>query len=60
MYVIILKNVNKFDKKICSTGGGMTIPDWDLGGNTFVSNEYIRLTPDHQSKRGALWNNVVR
>ncbi|XP_031564414.1 vesicular integral-membrane protein VIP36-like [Actinia tenebrosa] len=39
-------------------GAGMTIPDWDLGGNTFVSNDYIRLTPDHQSKRGSLWNNI--
>ncbi|XP_064465914.1 vesicular integral-membrane protein VIP36-like [Ornithodoros turicata] len=39
-------------------GGGMTIPNWDFLGNTMVTNSYIRLTPDHQSKRGAIWNKV--
>lgn len=37
----------------------MTIPYWDFLGNTIVTNNYIRLTPDLQSKQGALWNAVV-
>jgi len=37
----------------------MTIPDWDFLGNTIVTNNYVRLTPDDQSKSGALWNSVV-
>ncbi|XP_063239555.1 vesicular integral-membrane protein VIP36 [Bacillus rossius redtenbacheri] len=39
-------------------GSGMTIPYWDFMGSTIVTNNYIRLTPDDQSKLGALWNNV--
>ena len=37
----------------------MTIPNWDFQGSTFISSNYIRLTADHQSQKGALWNNVV-
>jgi len=29
---------------------------WDFLGSTMVTNQYVRLTPDHQSKRGAIWN----
>ncbi|KAL0277462.1 UNVERIFIED_CONTAM: hypothetical protein PYX00_004728 [Menopon gallinae] len=36
----------------------MTIPYWDFVGNTIVTNNYIRLTPDAQSKQGAIWNSV--
>ncbi|KAH0956312.1 hypothetical protein HN011_008084 [Eciton burchellii] len=39
-------------------GTGMTIPYWDFMGSTMVTNNYIRLTPDLQSKQGALWNSV--
>ncbi|XP_023220156.1 vesicular integral-membrane protein VIP36-like [Centruroides sculpturatus] len=39
-------------------GSGMTIPNWDFVGSTMVTTNYIRLTPDQQSKRGSLWNNV--
>ncbi|XP_038027798.1 VIP36-like protein isoform X4 [Anas acuta] len=31
---------------------------WDLQGNAMVMPQYIRLTPDLQSKRGAVWNRV--
>merc|ERR1719326_158768 len=34
----------------------MVMPYWDFVGNAVVSDEFIRLTPDRQSKRGALWN----
>ena len=40
------------------TGSGMTIPNWDFTGSTFVTSNYIRLTPDEQSRQGSLWNNV--
>lgn len=39
-------------------GSGMTIPYWDFMGSTMVTNNYVRLTPDSQSKQGALWNSV--
>ena len=37
----------------------MVMPYWDFVGNAVVSDEFIRLTPDRQSKRGALWNTRV-
>lgn len=37
----------------------MSIPYWDFMGSTLVTNDYIRLTPDEQSKNGALWNTEV-
>lgn len=40
-------------------GAGMTVPYWDFMGSTMVTNNYVRLTPDSQSKRGILWNSVV-
>lgn len=40
-------------------GTGMTMPYWDFMGSTMVTNNYIRITPDLQSKQGALWNSVV-
>lgn len=40
-------------------GAGMTIPYWDFMGSTMVTNNYVRLTPDSQSKQGQLWNSVV-
>ncbi|XP_005089869.1 vesicular integral-membrane protein VIP36 [Aplysia californica] len=39
-------------------GSGMGVPQWDFMGSTMVTNNYIRLTPDRQSKIGAIWNNV--
>ncbi|EDQ84557.1 uncharacterized protein MONBRDRAFT_34633 [Monosiga brevicollis MX1] len=35
---------------------GMDIPHWRIGGSTLVTDSYIRLTPDRQSRRGYLWN----
>ncbi|XP_017036367.1 vesicular integral-membrane protein VIP36 [Drosophila kikkawai] len=37
-------------------GVGVLLPHWDFMGNTMVTGNYIRLTPDLQSKSGALWN----
>ena len=32
---------------------------WDFVGNTIVTNNYVRLTSDRQSQKGAIWNIVV-
>ncbi|XP_040201882.1 VIP36-like protein isoform X1 [Rana temporaria] len=31
---------------------------WDLMGNVLVTPQYVRLTPDQQSKQGAIWNRM--
>ncbi|KAM4038249.1 VIP36-like protein isoform 2-T2 [Anomaloglossus baeobatrachus] len=31
---------------------------WDLMGNVLVTPQYVRLTPDLQSKQGAVWNRM--
>lgn len=41
-------------------GSGMSVPYWDFLGSTIVTSNYVRLTPDLQSKSGAIWNTVVR
>lgn len=41
------------------SGSGMSVPYWDFLGSTIVTSNYVRLTPDSQSKSGALWNTVV-
>ncbi|KZC15011.1 PREDICTED: vesicular integral-membrane protein VIP36 [Dufourea novaeangliae] len=40
-------------------GSGMIIPYWDFTGSTMVTSNYIRITPDLQSKQGAIWNSVM-
>ncbi|XP_068625716.1 vesicular integral-membrane protein VIP36 [Battus philenor] len=37
-------------------GSGMSVPHWDFLGSTIVTSNYVRLTPDLQSKSGAIWN----
>nr|CAG4640926.1 EOG090X07L3 [Eulimnadia texana] len=39
-------------------GSGIKMPFWDFIGSTVVTSNYIRLTPDLQSKQGAVWNTV--
>ncbi|KAL5021298.1 hypothetical protein ScPMuIL_000453 [Solemya velum] len=39
-------------------GSGMSLPLWDFTGSTMVTNSYVRLTSDHQSLQGAIWNSV--
>ncbi|KAG8440940.1 hypothetical protein GDO86_006613 [Hymenochirus boettgeri] len=38
--------------------GSSTSSVWDLLGNALVTPQYVRLTPDLQSKQGAVWNRV--
>ena len=35
------------------------LPLWELKGDSMATAEYIRLTPDQQSKNGAIWSRVV-
>ncbi|XP_069140123.1 vesicular integral-membrane protein VIP36-like [Argopecten irradians] len=37
-------------------GSGSSMSLWDFVGSTLVTNNYVRLTPDHQSRQGAIWN----
>ncbi|VDK42827.1 unnamed protein product [Anisakis simplex] len=39
-------------------GAGMIIPYWDIVGSTMITDQYIRLTPDQQSRQGGLWNSM--
>lgn len=39
-------------------GTGMMVPFWDFHGSTLVTPNHVRITPDQQSKQGALWNSV--
>ena len=41
-----------------NTADGISIPYWNWIGNTVVTDDYIRLTPDRQTKRGAVWNTI--
>lgn len=41
------------------SGAGMSLPYWDFTGSTMVTTNYIRLTPDIQSRSGSLWNTQV-
>jgi len=38
------------------SGGSRMVPNWKSSGATLVSNNFVRLTPDRQSKKGALWS----
>ncbi|XP_038064707.1 vesicular integral-membrane protein VIP36-like [Patiria miniata] len=40
------------------TGSGASLPMWDMQGHTMITNNYVRLTPDRQSRQGAIWNKV--
>ncbi|KAL0979169.1 hypothetical protein UPYG_G00181600 [Umbra pygmaea] len=31
---------------------------WDLMGNAMITTEYVRLTPDLQSRQGAVWSRI--
>jgi len=55
----LLKNMAMLYPLFFFLGAGPSIPYWDYHGSTFISTSYIRLTPDHQSKAGGLWNSVV-
>jgi mannose-binding lectin 2 len=43
-------------QEVDSTGARLPSPHWRTYGTTVVNNNFIRLTPDRQSKKGALWS----
>lgn len=40
-------------------GGKMLAANWEMSGNAVLTEEFIRLTPDVQSRVGRLWNRRV-
>ncbi|GLE10052.1 hypothetical protein PINS_up022047 [Pythium insidiosum] len=46
---------DKFDK-VDNTGKRIISEDFVYGGTTEVKRNFIRLTPDRQSKRGYIWS----
>ncbi|XP_054466133.1 lectin, mannose-binding 2-like b [Anoplopoma fimbria] len=38
--------------------GGSSSSQWDLMGTTMVTPDYVRLTPDLQSRQGAVWSRI--
>lgn len=51
--------INSINFCVVQLGAGMSLPYWDFTGSTLVTSNYIRLTPDIQSRSGAIWNSVV-
>ena len=41
------------------TGTGMVMPHWEFFGSTMVTQSYIRLTADQQSRIGGIYNKNV-
>eukprot|EP01039_Chlorochromonas_danica_P003611 gene3612-3954_t len=42
--------------EVDASGNRLASPHWRTSGTTVVNNNFIRLTPDRQSKKGALWS----
>ncbi|KAM5172278.1 VIP36-like protein [Mantella aurantiaca] len=52
-----LKREHSLSKPYQGVGSSSSSP-WDLMGNVLVTPQYVRLTPDQQSKQGAIWNRM--
>lgn len=39
-----------------SLTGTRSVPHWRSSGTTVVNSNFVRLTPDRQSKKGAIWS----
>lgn len=49
-------------KEVSSAPAGLgfsSSSQWDLMGTAMVTPDYVRLTPDLQSRQGAVWSRVV-
>ena len=42
--------------KVDFTGNKLVNSNWKNHGTTVVNKNFVRLTPDRQSKKGALWS----
>ncbi|XP_046857653.1 vesicular integral-membrane protein VIP36-like [Xenia sp. Carnegie-2017] len=38
--------------------GSTSLQFWDFGGDTLITSNHIRLTEDHQSQKGFIWNTL--
>ncbi|XP_072917523.1 VIP36-like protein isoform X2 [Hemitrygon akajei] len=54
-----LKREHSLTKPYQGLGASSSGTFWDISGNTMVTAQYVRLTPDLQSKQGAIWNRVA-
>ncbi|XP_072122872.1 VIP36-like protein isoform X1 [Mobula birostris] len=54
-----LKREHSLSKPYQGLGASSSGTFWDISGNTMVTAQYVRLTPDLQSKQGAIWNRVA-
>ncbi|XP_039624233.1 lectin, mannose-binding 2-like a isoform X2 [Polypterus senegalus] len=52
-----LKREHSLIKPYQGVGSGSS-SHWDLMGSAMVMMQYVRLTPDVQSKQGAIWNRI--
>ena len=43
-------------EEVDASGARMVGPSWKTAGTTVVNKNFIRLTPDRQSKKGSLWS----
>ncbi|KAK2712761.1 hypothetical protein QYM36_011451, partial [Artemia franciscana] len=48
--ITCLLSTQKVKLVVTYAGSGVTMPYWDFMGSTVITNSYIRLTPDLQSK----------
>lgn len=44
---------------VCSGVGSLGTSHWELMGDAMVTTEQVRLTPDMQSRQGAVWSRIV-
>lgn len=48
-------NLSVIESGIGSSGSS----HWELMGDAMVTTDQVRLTPDMQSKQGAVWSRIV-
>lgn len=44
---------------VCSGVGSSGSSHWELMGDAMVTTDQVRLTPDMQSRQGAVWSRLV-
>ncbi|KAK2166726.1 hypothetical protein LSH36_36g05005 [Paralvinella palmiformis] len=59
-YVLVLvqSETNDYMKREHSLIKPYSDGRWDIMGSAIITNNFVRLTSDHQSRRGSVWNNV--
>lgn len=44
---------------VCTGVGSLGSSHWELMGDAMVTTAQVRLTPDMQSRQGAVWSRIV-